>query len=168
MRGSIFLALATATALTPNPVAAQTVLMVYGRTNVTTVSGRELENPNSRVGLNLGVSASFPKTESLGFRIGAAYSQKGVAERAEGLSATVALDYLEVPALLTVRVPSQGTLGAQLFLGPALSFEVDCHVSGSDGGSGISTGCKGLDLDTRTVDIGAVEGFGLRVSPILS
>ncbi len=92
---------------------------------------------------------------------GAGHSQKGVAERAEGLSATVALDYLEVPALLTVRVPSQGTLGAQLFLGPALSFEVDCHVTGSDGGSGISTGCKGLDLDTRTVDIGAVGGFGL-------
>jgi hypothetical protein len=153
-----------ATLALPSKGWSQTVVSLRGGINVANVDGDDvLVNPDSRVGLNFGGSVAFPLTDIVGVHLGAIYSQKGAKldVEEEDAEATVALDYIEIPMLLTLTIPSNGPLGSRIYLGPAVAFEVGCELRGSEGGLDISLDCDETDIDTETFDIGAVGGAGL-------
>jgi hypothetical protein len=95
--------------------------------------------------------------------VGATYSQRGATLEAEDANLTVELDYIEIPALLTLTFRSDGPLGGRFYAGPAFAVEVSCELSVENQGVELSADCDAPDdpLETESFEIGAVGGAGL-------
>lgn len=166
MRNAFAGALAVVIILSPVAVAGQSFLTLHGGLNVTTLGGDDPINRDSRTGLNIGGSVYLPISEHLGATLGLAYSEKGAKGNEEGTQLTFALDYFEVPALLTVGIPYEGPVGAHVFVGPAVGIRVGCEASLDDsvlGGVFESTisNCSEAEGGFNTFDLGAIGGFGV-------
>jgi hypothetical protein len=151
-----------ALALAIVPVSAQRVLGLHAGVSVATLSGTDITNASSRAGLSLGASLTFPVAHVLGIQVGANFVQKGAKESIPGVgTGTFAIDYIEVPVLLRVGIPSGSPFGAHLFIGPSFSFQTKCSVSASSGGVSASADCNSIGTDMKTYDIGTLGGVGL-------
>lgn len=142
---------------------AQTVLSVEGGASIAKWGGRAAGGTSSRTGLAAGVSLTFPVSELLGVQVGAAYVQKGADFSVSGMNAEVAIDYLQVPVLLYVRMPSSGRVSAHVLVGPAVGFQTKCN--GKVSGSGVTQtfSCGSPGPGSRTVDLGAMGGLGIGI-----
>ena len=78
---------------------------------------------------------------NLGVKVGGAYGQKGFALTEQGVDGTFALDYIEIPVLLRLGIPTSGSLSPRFFLGPAVSIEAGCSLEASSGGVSVSADC---------------------------
>jgi hypothetical protein len=155
------LAATTLTLALAVPASSQTTLGVRGGVNFASLSG-DVGDVDGRTALNVGATAHFPLSDSgLGLLIGGFYTQKGASESAQGLTATVELDYVEIPVLLRYDFPSQGSASFHAAAGPAVGFEVGCSVSADDGGTSASVDCDEAGLSTTSVDFGLVGGLGV-------
>jgi hypothetical protein len=162
-QASLALAL-SAVLVAPTVAQSQTVLGIRGGVNVATLDGDDVPvNPDSRVGLNIGGSVSVPLSGAVGVRLGASYSQRGAKLEGEDGELGVQLDYIEIPALLTLTFRSDGPVGGRFYLGPTVAVEVGCELSLENQGVKISADCDQPDdpLETETFDIGAMAGAGL-------
>jgi hypothetical protein len=171
-RVSLALVVASVAVAVPAVVQGQTVLGLRAGLNVATLDGDDIPvNVDSRVGLNIGGSVSVPISGSVGLLVGASYSQKGATldgeDTGEDIDLAVKLDYIEIPALLTLTFRSEGPLGGRFFAGPAFAFEVGCEVGLESGGVEISADCDEPDdpIETESFDFGAVGGAGLVWAP---
>lgn len=163
MARSVKLLLVGVLTLVPAGLAGQTVVSLRAGMNVATLGGDAIiVNPDHRIGVSIGGAVSIPMTETLGIFLGASYSQKGAEPPVDvGPDVVLALDYLEIPALLRFAIPSEGTVGAHVLLGPVIGLEVKCEGQGSGGGFDVSVDCDQLQLDTKTFDLGVAGGFGI-------
>jgi hypothetical protein len=129
--------------------------------NFSSVTGRDVDQNlvDTRPGLLAGGFIEAPLADIMGVELGVQYSQKGFRTPAFGSTATAALDYLEVPALLTVTVPGGPNYGFALYAGPTFSFAVHCkgEVFGFN-----SIGCS--DAGVRSFDLGGDVGAGVRLA----
>ena len=171
-RVSLALVVASVAVAAPAVVQGQTVLGLRAGLNVATLDGDDIPlNVDSRVGLNIGGSVSVPLSGSVGVLLGASYSQRGATidadESGEDVDLTFKLDYIEIPALLTLTFRSDGPLGGRFFVGPAVGFEVGCEVGFEAQGVEISADCdQGEDpLPTESFEFGAIGGAGLVWAP---
>jgi hypothetical protein len=105
-----------------------------------------------RIGLRVGGFLDVDVTSSLGARVEAAYAMKGV--KSADSDVTVALDYIEIPALATLTLP--GSIGPMLFAGPAIGIKVTSELRTPAGDTDYG------DL-VRPVDFGVAVGAGLSV-----
>ena len=149
-----------ALALAIVPVSAQTVLGLHAGVSVATLSGTDVTNATARAGVSVGASLTFPVAHVLGIQVGADYVQKGAKTDSAGVSVTVANNYIQVPVLLRVGIPSAGLFGAHILVGPDVSFQTGCTAKGSGGGFSVSVDCSQFGLDLKTVDFGAMGGVG--------
>jgi len=154
--GTAIVALALAIA----PVSAQTVLGLHIGTSIATLGGSDAGNPSSHAGLSVGASLTFPLAHVLGIQVGADYVQKGAKDSSTGTEVTLANNYIQVPVLLRVGIPSAGLFGAHILVGPDVSFQTGCTAKGSGGGVNVSVDCSQFGLDLKTVDFGAMGGVG--------
>lgn len=88
-----------------------------------------------------------------GIGIDALYAQRGATSSSAGATADTRLDYIDVPAYLTLTVPSVA-VQPFVYAGPQLSFEVRCRASNG-------TACS--NPDRPKTDYAAVAGAGLHV-----
>ena len=143
-------------------VSAQVTLAVRGGPSIASAAGASADR---RTGLNIGASVTFPLSGNRGIQVGGAYVQKGVTETTEqGVKVTAAIDYIEFPVLLRIGIPTAGAISPHFFVGPAVSFEADCKAEVSQGGISIAVDCNELDVDTKSIDFGAVGGVGVDIS----
>lgn len=103
-----------------------------------------------RVGVRVGGFLDLAVTSSIGARVEAAYAMKGV--KSANFDLTVALDYIEIPALARVTLP--GSIGPVLFAGPALGIKVTSERRTPSGDNDYG------DL-VRPIDYGLAAGAGL-------
>jgi hypothetical protein len=151
-----------ALALAMVPVSAQRVLGLHAGVSVATLHGSDITGASSRVGVNIGASLTFPVAHVLGIQVGADYAQKGAKVDVPGVgTGTFAVDYIQVPVLLRVGIPSAGAFGAHLLVGPSVSLQAKCSVKASGGGVSGSVDCSSAGVDTKTVDVGAMGGVGV-------
>lgn len=170
--------------LTAPAASAQTSFGVRAGLNVANASFNEDETPvfggtelekQSRLGLVAGVFADIALTPSLSFHPEVLYAQKGfrvvtVDDADVDGSITQQLDYVEVPLLLSYRIPA-GPNGLVFGIegGPAVAFKVNtgyscsgdlepfCELFESDGG---------IDDDgVRDLDVGAALGLTVGAGP---
>jgi hypothetical protein len=167
-RISLALALASVVATAPTAVQGQTVLGLRAGVNVANVDGDDIPiNLDSRVGLNLGGFVSVPFSGGVGVLLGANYSQRGAkilaGDSGEGVDITLELDYIEIPALLTLTFRSDGPLGGRFYAGPAFAFEVSCGIRAESQGVELSADCDQPEdpVPTESFDVGAIGGAGL-------
>lgn len=146
-------------ALTPAAAAGQMRLGVRGGVNFARVTGSDVNSGRVdwRTGALAGVFVEGPLADIVGFELGTQYAQKGFQTDVGATTATAKLDYLEVPALLTVQVPAGRAWAVELYAGPTFSFAVRC----SRQALGITdSGCK--ESQVKSFDLGGDVGAGLR------
>lgn len=142
------------------PLSAQTVLGIRGGVNIATLNEDGADN---RTGVNLGVAVDVPLSESLGLQFGGFYSQKGAQDEVGGATATIALDYIEIPALLRYDLPASGGASVHFLLGPAVAFEASCNAEAADASASVSFDCDEAGIDSKSIDFGAMGGLGLDI-----
>ena len=138
--------------------------------NLATLHGSEADqDTGNRVGFVGGVYLAVPLTDVLSFRPELLYSQQGAktsdAAEGEAFSATLKLDYLEIPALLVADLPVSGSVRPQLYAGPSFAFKLRCGASASGGGVSIDASCDELETQgggkLKSFDVGALVGGAL-------
>ena len=112
-------------------LAAQTTLGLHAGASIATLGGSDVSDASSRTGLNVGAALTFDLSPNLGLQLGAGYVQKGATATEQGVSIEFALDYIEVPLLLRIAVPTTGTITPHFLVGPALGIKTKCEASGS-------------------------------------
>lgn len=162
--GGTILVLAGALVQAPQPVQAQNVLGFGVGASIAKVGGDIGDDlDESRVGITASASITFPLSGNLGLQIGAGYTEKGGEGDIDGGTGTLRLDYIDVPVLLRLGIPSAGPLAAHGYLGAALGFESKCEVEGSEGGVSFTVDCDTFEgeFERKSVDVGLVGGLGI-------
>lgn len=165
--GLIVLALA---AFAATPAAAQGWHAgVEGGVNISDldVEGAELD---TETGIRIGgvLRYDFAPDGLVGIQTGVAYSQKGASETEGDTDVAIELDYIEVPLLLTVNVPTGSTVRPRLYAGPQVAFEASCNLTGTDGSVTVDVACDSDELEeigfnTESTDFSLLFGGGLQV-----
>ena len=173
MRLSPLLALAmslVAAWSSPRPVAGQLVGVRTGVsiTNIAITASEEIADelppqPDSRVGLAIGIFYEVPTSGALGFQVEAAYVQKGISE--DNLSYNQ--DYLEFSPL--GKISTGGARSMHIFAGPTLgvllSDDEDGEAAGVDFGVKGGAGVAMLLTNTRlSLELSYLLGLSRRLS----
>ena len=166
-------------AVLPAAAAAQTVPATLPAPRVGILAGlssatigfedsEENDGVDRRNGLVGGVYVALPFARYLAFRPELLYVQKGASGGDSDDRSTLKLDYVEVPVLLEVTVPTAGRVRPQLYAGPALAFKARCQVAFEGDGVSASTGCSRVadefgedNFDVKSFDLGGVVGGAL-------
>jgi len=103
-----------------------------------TVDGESVDDGfKSRGGFHAGADLTIGFSPMFGIQAGGVYSQKGA--KAEDFDATVAVDYIDVPVVFVLSVPTEGNITPRLFAGGVASFKMSCKIKIS-GGDGVDCG----------------------------
>lgn len=109
---------------------------VKGGVNFATVTGNDVDSPDSRTSFHVGVVAEFPLADIFSIQAEALYSGQGFDfdfEGPDGDKAEFQLDYINVPVLAKVYVVK----GLSIEAGPQFSFlvneEADLNPNSDDG-----------------------------------
>ncbi len=137
---------------------------ITGGVNSSTIGGNDFGDASRRTGFMAGVLLVLPVAPSIAIEPEFLYSSKGVTGNDTDVDATLKMDYVEVPVLLRVEVPTSGGVKPFLYGGPAVSFKARCKIEVSGQGVNINSNCDELEspgMKLKTVDYGLVGGGGL-------
>lgn len=148
----------------PPTLAAQTTVSVRGGASISTLAGDDIEGASSRTGMNVGAAVTFGASAGLGFQVGGTFVQKGAKDTEDGVDIDFAYEYLEVPVLLRLGVPSVRAVSPHFVLGPVVSVELSCEVERSTQGVASSVKCDDTSAPIKLIDLGAMAGAGLDVA----
>lgn len=150
--------------LLPCPIAAQSTLFLKAGPVISTVAGDDVTGAESSTGIAAGVALDIATGGNLSVMVGAQYIQKGADISDPDISASVNLDYFEFPLLLKFGIPSEGSVGAHVLLGPVVGFEINCSADASGSGASVSADCSQIDAATKSIDVGAMGGLGVDIA----
>jgi len=128
------------------------------------VSGDAVQGKTGFVG---GLSVAFRFGDIFEVQGEFLYSQKGVKVEETGASGLtngkISLNYMETPILLKAGLPTQGKFRPALYVGPAVSFEMSCDLSGTFDGQAADRSCDDQEdgwvpKERKTFDWGLVFG----------
>jgi len=146
----------------PRMAAADVKFGIKGGVNVANVNGNfddNVTNWKSRVGFCAGIFLEFNLGRILTIQPEVLYTMKGAeATLAEGVltgTGKLRFDYLEIPILLKVRIPT-GDVHPFVFAGPAIGFNLKAAFQDITGSSSDVAGMN-------KVDYSAVFGGGLQL-----
>jgi hypothetical protein len=143
---------------------AQMQLGLKAGLNIATVSGTDADNLfetslDSRTGFNGGIFFMYQFNNLFAIQPEANYTMKGAATNLMGVDITLKLDYVEIPVLFKVIIPTEGkSLRSSLFVGPALAFNTGAKVKGEYQGQSAETD---IDSFVTSTDFSLVFGGGL-------
>jgi hypothetical protein len=130
--------------------------------NYTTVSGRDVSNPEYRTGLAAGGQLDAHFEGGVFFRTGALYSQRGANFTSSGNDVAFRESYIEVPLLLGYAVSSPGsTIRPFIMGGGQVGFKTSCELAARDATPNVSYKCEDLGGDFASNDFSAVAGAGV-------
>lgn len=141
--GGLSLVLATA-------AQAQVAVGIRGGYNNSTLSveedGVSAEDFSSRSGFHGGVDLALMFGPMFGVEVGGQYSQKGAKSSFDGTTdISLKIDYIDVPVVFAVTVPTNGSIAPRIFAGGVASFEATCKLSAE----GVSADCSDQDIGAR-------------------
>ena len=143
-------------------VAGQT-LGFQGGFSLASFGGDGADGSDSRTALSFGGFFNVPVSNVLGVQVGAGFAQKGATGLGD-VGGALEMDYLEIPLLLTFSPPTTGSVGFNLFLGPALDFTTGCTAIDNQTGVTLRFDCN--DDSLKSVNWGAMVGAGLEIGLI--
>lgn len=133
---------------------------IKGGLNMSNLTGEDAKidfgvDPSTKMGFGGGVFFNYAFTELFGIQAEALYMMKGatyeVEFEGETFSANINADYIEIPLLLKVTIPTEGKIKPAIFAGPAFGFLMSAKAEGE----GESTDIKD---DLESMDIGILGG----------
>jgi len=141
---------------------AQIALGIRGGYNSSTATVKvddvKQEGLTSRSGFHGGVDLAFMASPMVGVEIGGLYSQKGFGE--EATDAKLKLDYIDIPLVVAINVPTNSQITPRLFLGGVGSIEMSCKVSAA----GVSADCTDEDFARKSFYFSAIGGAGIAIA----
>lgn len=151
-------------ALLAPPLGAQTGLEnrmgFVGGATMATWAGDGTNDPDWRMGGDVGAFVSWVVDDPWALRAGLYYVQKGIRESDADGDATLTLDYLEIPLLLEYRLVSEGPLGVHVFGGPAVALKLGCRVEAITVAGATEAQCSVYGMSPREMDTGIMVGAG--------
>lgn len=114
----------------------------------------------SKMGLVGGGFITFNLSPAFAIQAEALYSMKGAKGEVPGdfkISATIS--YLEIPILVKIMIPTQGSLKPSLFVGPALALKMSAKYKYEEEGYSESGDIE----EAKSSDLGLVFGAGLDI-----
>jgi hypothetical protein len=143
---------------------AQMQIGVKAGLNIANQGGDDADNLfetslDSRTGFNGGLFFMYQFNNLLAIQPEAYYTMKGAATNLTGTDITLKLDYVEIPVLFKVVIPTEGmNLKPSLFVGPAIAFNTSAKIKGEYQGQSAE-----VDIDTlvKSTDFSLIFGGGL-------
>ena len=112
-------------------------------------------------GLVISGAVQYGFTNWLGLRAEVGYSEKGFKVTEEGGTSVVSLQYLSLPLVADVRIPT-GTFSPHFFTGPVAALEIGCSVGAGNAALVLfGADCTSAEADTKGYDFGWLFGGGL-------
>ena len=152
-------------------------------TNIATVTDAEkgFDNPGGatvnkkmRIGLNVGVFAKIPLAGMVSLQPEVHYAQNGVTLEGKGTEVRkldVRVDYVEVPVLLRLDIPTSSSIHPILLAGASAAYRVKCQLAASASGTSMSFDCDAITGAGSTSpdplkksDFSVVGGAGLAMT----
>jgi hypothetical protein len=137
---------------------------IAGGFNSSTIGGTDFTDASRRNGFIAGVLLVFPVASNVAIQPELLYTSKGVTGNDTDFNAALKMNYIEVPVLVRVDVPTSGRVRPFLYAGPAVSFKASCNIEVSGQGVNINSNCDDFESSgtkMKTVDYGLVGGGGL-------
>ena len=110
------------------------------------------------VGQRLGGLFSYQLNSVFGVQLELAYARRGWTEGENGAGRK--LSYLQLPLLFVLSAP--WNTAPQLIVGPAMSYEVGCSVSGIARLGSVSCGNSRVEWSRNKTQVGVQVGLGIR------
>lgn len=121
------------------------------------------ELADSRTGVVAGAFLEIPAGPTFALRPEVLFTMKGDKEETDDLTTTVEFDYIEVPFLAQLRLPT-GPIRPLIYGGPSVSMRLGSKttIEGTDDLGEVSIE-EDLDDQTKSVDFGLVAGAGVQI-----
>ncbi len=161
MKNLFLLSLTFLLTLFITPLTAQMQIGPKAGLNIANVVGDDVEvlNLDSKTGFNGGIFFMFQFGDLFAIQPEAYYSMKGATYKEDGGELTLTLDYFEVPLLLKLIIPVEGSnIRPSIFAGPAIGFNTTAKVKVEFDGESEEVDLKD---DTKSTDFSLVFGGGL-------
>jgi hypothetical protein len=130
--------------------------------NFANFTGDDVSGLDMRVSFAFGAAADVSITDMFAIHPEAYYSMQGTKESDTDTKAK--LNYIRVPVLLKVTIPTEGNISPYLFAGPEFGFKVSCDfdVDGTtiDCDEALSDELGG-NAEVKSFDYGAAFGAGV-------
>jgi hypothetical protein len=132
--------------------------------NIANIGGDDADqlfdnSPDSRTGFNGGFFFMYQFNNLFAIQPEAYYTMKGATSDFMGVDLSLKLDYVEIPVLFKVVIPTAGTnLKPALFVGPAIGFNIGAKIKGEYQGQS-----EEIDIDSlvTSTDFSLIFGGGL-------
>ncbi len=134
--------------------------------NISSSGGGVSVSPSNRTGFIVGVFADLPVAPHFAIQPEALYVMKGASLALDVIgfsgTGTVKFDYLEIPVLAKVSVPTSSEAVPYVFAGPTFSFLLRAKAT--------ATGFPDTDVksDFKTTDVGIAFGGGVQFGMFLA
>ena len=131
---------------------------------IATVAGSDVEDffgttPDSRTGFNGGIFFMYQFNKMFAIQPEAYYIMKGATDNIEGVDVALKLDYIEVPLLLKLVIPVEGSnVRPAIFAGPAIGFNMSAKVKGESGEESAEVDVKD---QVKSTDFSLIFGGGV-------
>jgi hypothetical protein len=115
---------------------------------------------DQRTGFVGGLFVVVPANSLIALQLEGLYSQKGAKLEEGGGSATIKVDYFDVPVLLRVSSDPAAQASFHVFGGPSFGFKLRARAKSSFDGE---TESEDIGEDVETFDFGVVAGAGVEL-----
>ncbi|WP_194850780.1 porin family protein [Nonlabens antarcticus] len=127
---------------------------VQAGVNFANLQGDDVDDVDSRTGINVGLTGEYAFSPNFGLMVGAIYSQQGAEGEAAGIKQTLKLDYINVPVLAKFYL---GGSGFSIDAGPQVGFVVNDESKFEGGGVTVTE-----DFDAETIDLSVGGGLSYK------
>ncbi len=142
---------------------------IKGGINLANITGDDAEDTTMKMGGVGGVFMCYNITEIFAIQPEVLFSMKGakydITILDETYEATMKLNYIEIPVLFKVNLPTEGKMKPSLYAGPALGILMSANAEVEDVSEDIKDDMKGTDIGLLA---GAGIGYQMENGSLLS
>lgn len=131
--------------------------------NYTNATGSDVKDAKAVLGIAAGGFLTYSINDMWAIQPELLYSQKGYKYEFDFLGTTVASSiattYLDIPILVRLNIPTEGTMKPNIVLGPSVGILMSAKAKASV--AGITVATTDVKKDSASTDIGMVVGAGI-------
>lgn len=148
--------------LFPISLYGQVNLGFKGGMSLATIGGADAgDDTGYKTGFGVGAFLEFPVNDVVSIQPELLYMQRGAEETEGGATYTIAVDYVEIPVLLRLNVPVEGSVAPYFLVGPSISFKSGCELRYEEDGVEVRLECEEAEVEIKSIDFAGVVGAGL-------
>jgi hypothetical protein len=151
---ALMLLLVASVIFAASPLSAEGMMFgIKGGLNIANLAGDDVDNASWKAGMAGGAFMCYDVTEIFAVQPELLFTMKGAKSDHDDGEDTWKINYIEIPLLLKVNLPTEGAIDPSLYVGPGIGFLLSSKVS------------NGREVDqkdeTASLDIGIIAGGGL-------